>query len=264
VAWLPFTEEQLQRAFLVLILAGAAALAWFVAGLAGLPAVLQGEFARLAGNAGFEVRHVQVTGIERMNELRVYERAYRQRERPMPLVDLDALREELLAMPYVRDARVSRRLPDRLVVDIVERQPHAVLAKAGKLFLIDETGQELSLAGPKQAREWLLVSGPGAQREVAALNSLLDTAPALKTRVVGAEWVGNRRWNVTFDTGQILALPQGETRADNAFIAFARLDGMYRLIGGRPVSIDMRDPTRLYLRCDDGPCSDRPGLAVSS
>src|SRR5690606_36058523 len=33
---LPFTEEQLHKAFLILILASAAALAWFVASLAGL------------------------------------------------------------------------------------------------------------------------------------------------------------------------------------------------------------------------------------
>ena len=261
VTVLPFTEAQLQKGFLILILAGAAALAWFVAGLAGLPAMAYAETARLAGNAGFEVRHVQVSGVERMNELRVYERAYVQREQPMPLVDLDGLRADLLELPYVKDARVSRQLPDRLMIDIVEREPHAVLAKAGRLYLIDATGHELSPAAPALADEELLVTGPGAQRQVAALTTLMDAAPALKPRIAKAEWVGNRRWNVTFETGQILALPQGEPEAANALIQFAKLDGMYRLIGGKPKTIDMRDPSRLYLRCEDGPCQMRPELA---
>ena len=56
----------------------------------------------------------------------------------------------------------------------------------------------------------LQISGPGAQAQVEALTALLDAAPALRPQVREAEWVGNRRWNLTFKTGQVLALPQGE------------------------------------------------------
>ena len=64
---LPFTEEQLHRIFLVLIIAAAVALAWFIATLAGVPALAQAQLAQMASNAGFEVRHVRVSGVERMN-----------------------------------------------------------------------------------------------------------------------------------------------------------------------------------------------------
>ncbi len=131
--WLPFTEEQLHRVFLGLIFAMAAAVAWIVASLAGLPALLQAETAQLAANAGFEVRRVEVRGVEHMNELKVYERVLGERDRAMPLVDLDAVRGDLLGLSWVKDARVSRQLPDTLVVDIVEREPHAVLRKPNRL-----------------------------------------------------------------------------------------------------------------------------------
>ena len=71
---LPFTEEQLHKAFLVLILAGAAALAWLVASLAGVTALAGQQLAFAAADAGYEVRRVEVRGVERMNELKVYER----------------------------------------------------------------------------------------------------------------------------------------------------------------------------------------------
>ena len=59
----------------------------------------------------------------------------------------------------------------------------------------------------------LLISGPGAQAAGrGARRTLLDAAPALRPQVVAAEWVGNRRWNLTFKTGQVLALPQGDER----------------------------------------------------
>ncbi|OJW73878.1 MAG: cell division protein FtsQ [Sphingomonadales bacterium 63-6] len=255
--WLPFTEEQLQKIFLALILAGAMALALFIAVLAGLPALINQQIATLAADAGFEVRRVEVRGVQRMNELKVYERVLGERDQAMPLVDLDAVRVRLLALSWVKDARVSRRLPDSLVIDIVERTPHAVLKKADKLVLIDETGHELEPVSPAAARGALVIEGPGAGRQVAALGDLLDAAPALEPQVASAEWVGNRRWNLTFKTGQVLALPQGDKESAGALVAFARLDGVNRLLGGKVATFDMRAPERIYMRIPG--LSQQPG-----
>jgi cell division protein FtsQ len=248
LALLPFTEEQLHKVFLAMILGAAVALAWFVASLAGVPALAQAQVAALASDAGFEVRRVQVTGVQRMNELKVYERVLAERDRPMPLVDLDAIRADLLALSWVADARVSRQLPETLVVDVVERTPRAVLKKPGRLVLIDGQGHELEPVSPANAKGMLKVSGPGAARQIADLDTLLDAAPALKPQVAEAEWVGNRRWNLTFQTGQVLALPHGDDASAGALVSFARLDGVNRLIGGKVAAFDMRAPDRIYMR----------------
>jgi cell division protein FtsQ len=171
----------------------------------------------------------------------------------MPLLDLEALRSQLLALPWVADARVSRQLPDTLRIDIVERKEHAVLAKPDHLVLIDAEGHELEPISPAKAKGKLLISGPGAQRKVADLDALLEAAPALKPQVAAAEWVGNRRWNLTFKTGQLLALPE-EDRAAAALVRFAKLDGANRLLGGRVAAIDMRVEGQAAFRCKDGPC----------
>ena len=245
---LPFTEEQLHRIFLAIILGGAAALAWFVASLAGVPAMAQQQIAGLASDAGFVVRRVTVTGVERMNDAKVYNSVLSRQDQPMPLVDLQDVRAGLLRLSWVKDARVARQLPDTLLIDIVERKPHAVLAKPDRLVLIDETGAELEPISRANAKGMLVVSGPGAKMQVEQLGKLLDAAPALKPKVTGAEWVGNRRWDLTFDTKQVLALPEGSTEAPAALIAFAKLDGGSRMLGGKVATFDMRAPGRIYMR----------------
>ena len=246
--WLPFDEEALQRIFLALILGAAAALAWMVASLAGVPAMADRQIAVLASDAGFEVRRIEVRGVDRMNELTVYERVLGEEDRAMPQVDLAQVREDLLELSWVRDARVSRQLPDTLVVDIVERRPHAVLAKADRFVLIDADGHELEPIREADTKGMLVVSGPGAARQMPDLAQLLDSAPALRPQVRAAEWVGNRRWDVTFRTGQVLALPQGREESAEALTKFARIDGRNRLIGGKVASFDMRAEGRLYMR----------------
>jgi cell division protein FtsQ len=246
--YLPFTEEQLQKGFLAGILVAGLGVAWFVASLAGLPAMAQQRLAQAAGQAGFEVQRVEVRGVARLNELKVYERVLGERDRAMPLVDIHALRDQLLELSWVKDARVSRQLPDTIVIDIVERTPHAVLQKPDRLVLIDDTGHELEPVSAANAKGMLEISGPGAQKQVEALSALLDAAPALEPQVEAAEWVGNRRWNLTFKTGQVLALPQGEDESAGALISFARLDGVNRLLGGKVTAFDMRAPERIYMR----------------
>ena len=72
MAWLPFSEEQLHRILLATILGGAAVLAWVVAGFAGLPAMAGQQLAMIAGDAGYEVRRVDVrTQLRSSRNLRV-------------------------------------------------------------------------------------------------------------------------------------------------------------------------------------------------
>ncbi len=245
---LPISQRQLQGTFLVLILAGAAFGGWMVARAAGVPALMQQQLAASAGAAGFQMRNIDLTGVERMNRLKVYEQVMEYRGTPMPLLDLAAIRADLKRMPWIAEARVSRQLPDKLVIDIQERTPHAVLVKPDRLVLIDRHGVELDPIAEKDAEGMLRISGAGAKKQIDSLDRILAAAPALQPQIASAHRIGERRWNIVFKTGQILALPQGEDEAAEAFIDFAKLDGLYRLLGGKATVIDLRVPDRYVLR----------------
>ncbi len=246
--WLPFSEETLHKIVMALILAVAAVLVWTVATMAGIPALATEQAALIASDAGFKVSHLEVRGVNRMNEQRIYERILGQSDRAMTSLDLASLRDELNQLPWVKDARVSRKLPDTLVIDIVERNPHAVLRKPDRLVLVDDTGVELETVSAAKAKGMLVISGLGVGQRVQDLTRLLDAAPALKPQVSEAEWVGNRRWNLTFKTGQVLALPEGDEKSAGALLSFARMDGVNRLLGGKVAAFDMRAPDRIYMR----------------
>ena len=247
----PFNERQLHRIFLAMILGGAVVLAWMAASFAGVPTMAQEQLAHLAHQAGFELHNVNVRGTKHLNELKVYQIALADRDRAMPFVDLDMVRGRLMALSWVEDARVSRQLPDTLVIDIVERKPVAVLAKPDRFVLIDATGRELENVSEERTRGKLVLSGPGAGQQVAALSGLLDAAPALRPQLKSAEWIGNRRWNLTFKTGQLLALPEGKDESAKSLVTFAQLDGRNRLLGGKAVAFDMRAGDRIYIRMPD-------------
>jgi len=257
VAKLPVSHDTLRHmvSWLFLGVGGAVAIAgaaWF-----GVPGMIGDAVAEGAGRAGLRVEQVDITGLKRMDRETVYAIALENQatDRPLLAVDLQAVRKRLLPYGWIADAYVSRRFPDRLLIHIVEREPAAIWQNEGQLTLIDATGTLLDPVDPAHMPAGLpLVIGPGAARQEDGYQKLLAAAPALRPRVKAATWVGNRRWNLTFDSGETLLLPQDG--AAQALVKFAEMEGARALLGKGWLRFDMRDPAKLVAR-KPGPESNR-------
>ena len=64
--------------------------------------------------------------------------------------DLEGLRANLAASPWVGGAVVRRKLPDTLTVDVTERFPIA-FAETDQLYVMDASGELIDLLGPRTA-----------------------------------------------------------------------------------------------------------------
>ncbi|HYD11738.1 MAG TPA: cell division protein FtsQ/DivIB [Allosphingosinicella sp.] len=208
------------------------------------------------GKLGFTLRHVETRGNHRVSTQAIYDIAFSQQSAAMPLVDLDGTRERLMRLPWIREARVSRRLPDTLVVEVIERVPVAVWQQNGRFSLVDAEGVVLEPVGTAMPQMVRLI-GPDANRHYASLSALLDAAPRLRPMVTDAAWIGGRRWDLHFQGGETLSLPEGEAEARRAIERFAQLDQRDSLLGRGFARIDMRDPRRAYIRI-----SREPGARV--
>ena len=192
------------------------------------------------GGLGFRVNNVDVVGIDAMDPDPVYRIALAEREAALPLVDVEGVRAQLMDFGYVRDARVSRRYPDTLVIDIVERIPNALWQSGERLMLVDEEGVVLGRVPVAEMPDLPLLLGSGANRNYPELRRILDREPALASQLASARWVGNRRWDLNVATGEILALPEGEKAASDALSAFMRNDRANPLLGIGVKRYDLR------------------------
>ena len=200
------------------------------------------------GDAGFRVRSVDVQGIKRMDPRPVYEIALDQKSTAMPLVDVADIRKRLMEFGWVKDARVSRRFPDTLVIDIVEREPAALWQDEDRLTLIDREGVVLDRVPVSQMPDLPLLIGRGANSHAVSLEKLLDKAPALKAQLVSATWVGDRRWDLSFQSGETVSLPEGDTAATAALSGFAKMDKSAGLLGRGILRFDLRIPGKMTVR----------------
>ena len=218
-----------------------------------IPARVGDEAGEAVGRAGFRVKSVDVQGLRQMDPSPVYAIALDQQTTAMPLVDVSAIRERLLKFGWVKDARVSRRLPDTLVIDIVEREPAALWQDKQQLSLIDSEGVVLDRVPVDKMPDLPLLIGPGANSQAQALNALLADVPTLKPQLASATWVGRRRWDLNFQSGETVALPEGERPASAALTRFAKMDRSSGLLGRGILRFDLRIPGKMIARLPRAP-----------
>lgn len=248
IAGLPMSAETLHKLVTWGIVGAVGAVVLTIGILAGVPQMIGMGFAQAVGDAGLKVDEIQIDGLKRMDRATVYEQVLDQDSRAMPLVDLSDVRARLLKFPWVKDARVSRRLPSTLHIAIEERTPAAVWQNHGQLMLIDPSGVPLEPVSPEAMPDLPLLIGEGANLQEAARKHLLETQPALKPLVKATSWVGNRRWDIFFTSGEKLQLPEGDDDAIAALKKFVAIDAMQRLLGRGYLGFDMRDPNKLVVR----------------
>lgn len=223
-----------------------------------IPGKAERAAAAAVGHAGFTVSGYQIVGLAHMSrapidtvvteELRRAADEAGTDKAPQALVDTGAIRRRLLQFGWVKDARILRRLPDTLVIDIVERKPAALWQNQGQLALIDSEGIVLDRVPVDKMPDLPLLIGPGANAQEQELAGLLADVPTLKPQLASATWVGGRRWDLNFQSGETVALPEGDEAARSALVKFARLDKQTALLGRGIVRFDLRVPGKMIVR----------------
>jgi cell division protein FtsQ len=252
----PIARKRLRRGLLaMLILGGGVGLpAWLVHSgtVAHLADGLHQQATVLSARAGFRVEDIFVEGRNRTPRDEIIAALQIQRGDPMFGIDLVATRQRLEELSWVKTATIERRLPNVVHLLITERNPVVLWQNQGRYYLVDRDGQVVGDEIGEYADLPLMV-GEGAPDHAADLVDLLKTEPDLKARVKAAQWVGDRRWNITLDRtvgGIDVRLPEDDPLS--AWHDLAKMDKEQSLLERKVALIDMRLPDRLVLRAVGG------------
>lgn len=98
----------------------------------------------------FRIASIEVKGNHFLSEGEVREMLGPAMGGSLISADLESLRANLAASPWVGGAVVRRKLPDTLTVDVTERFPIA-FAETDQLYVMDASGELIDLLGPRTA-----------------------------------------------------------------------------------------------------------------
>jgi cell division protein FtsQ len=110
----------------------------------------------------FAVREVQVDGENRLSEQRVAKLGGIEIGQNIFALDTVEAERQLLQDPWVRQVRITRELPNRLRIELTERQAGALTGIGGQLYLVTPTGEPFKQLGEGDPSDLPLVTGVSA------------------------------------------------------------------------------------------------------
>jgi len=182
---------------------------------------------------GFVIKQVDVMGEGRLSEedvrraLGVYAGDY------LFGIDMDGAQQRVESLSWVDRAVVRRLWPDRIVVQIIERQPYALWQHEGTVKVVDAKGTAITDANTAQFTQL-------------TMRLMMDEFPQIARRVDSFVNVSDRRWDMVLDDGALrVKLPEKNMR--NALRHLQNLQAQTQILDRTIETIDMRLPDRLTL-----------------
>ena len=217
-----------------------------------LPAVttaIQDGADTAARAAGFGLSTIAISGRKYLTEAEIRQAAGIGPGTSVLFFDATAAREGLLAIPWIADAQVRKLYPDRIDIDVVEREAFALWQLKGKIQVIAQDGTVIAPGEAAPRPNLPLVVGIGADKRAKDIVALFDKFPDIAAKTYAAVLVAERRWNLRLKNGMDIRLPEADPAA--ALSELAVLDRDKKLLSRDILAIDLRLPDRVTVRMSD-------------
>ena len=209
---------------------------------------------RFRSALGLRLEHIYVAGRHRTSRRALSAKLGLDRGASLTGIDIADLRKRLRTLPWISDVSIERRWPNVLFIRVREHHAIARYRRAGGDQLISSSGTVIAVPAQAEHRNLLLVSGSGAAEKAQLLLDILRSRPALANRVVSAKRQGKRRWDLRFDNGAYLMLP--DRRPDAAWKRFSGLNRTHKLLAKGAVGFDMRFRFEFVIKTPGSGASD--------
>jgi len=199
--------------------------------------------------AGFAIENVKITGQSETSEVDVLERLAIGQFPSLLTLDIEAARERIEALPWVKQATLKKLFPDTVEIAIVEREPYALWQHGGDVSLIDDAGRVIADRFGERYAALPRVAGRGAAEKATTYASLIAEFPAIARRARAGVLVSERRWTVVLDNGIQLMLPADDP--EGALATIMTLDRDHSVLSREIAALDLRLPGRMIVRLTD-------------
>lgn len=227
-------------------------------GIVLVTALLILGYSHMMSSAYFGLQETQVRGLKELTEKDVLTLADLKLSQNLLAVNADVIRDRIRKSPWIKEVFVGRELPKRLVIEVRERTPVALLKRSDGFYLMDADGLAFKKLGAGDESD--LPALTGCYREGRPNEPLITKALELFQYLSAAdgpfsiksiaEVNGDEIFGFSIFTDSGLCLRLGFDHYENKIRRLKPVlaDLEKRSINLRHVMIDLTDPTKITVQ----------------
>lgn len=204
----------------------------------------------VTADSGLKIENILVEGRRHTDPDTIKAIANVEKGDPLLSFDPQKARAMIEKISWVRSARVERRYPDTIYIQLEERVPMALWQRQKRLSLIDTEGVVLTDHRLDRFKDYIILVGDAVPEKSSEFISLLSAEPMLWDKIEAAKLVSGRRWDLVLKNGVVVKLPEGEIAL--AFKRLVVLQEEEKLMDKNLTVIDIRDTERITVRTKPG------------
>ncbi len=200
---------------------------------------------RLVAEAGFGISEIHLSGNSRVPPETILAALGMQPGGSIFAADLPAARARILMLDWIASADVTRRYPDAITVNVVEKRPFALWQSPDGIAVVERSGKVITTRDVETFSRLPKLVGAGAPGAAADMVEAVMAHRAVDSRIAAYEYVSSRRWNLILNNGVVVQLPENGWRKE--------LDALEHLIVDDGIlerdvtEIDLRSPTQYFF-----------------
>jgi cell division protein FtsQ len=208
-----------------------------------------------ARSLGFPIRVVDVTGVKELAKDEILAASGMGPTGSLLFLNVNQVRTNVKALPLVAEATVRKLYPDRVNIQIVEREPFALWQQDGTVHVVSNDGTIIDSLRDQRYLKLPHVVGANAHKHVKDYVALLDQVPEFRSEIRAGVLVSERRWNLKLNNGVEVKLP--EVAAADALRQLIKLHKSDRVLSKDIISVDLRVEGRAAFRLTEESASAR-------
>lgn len=164
---------------------------------------------------------------------------------------LSQLEKNILLDPWIKLVNIKKKIPDNLIIDIIEYSPFAVWYDFNekKYHLIDQFGDKINVSEDvlNQFKHLLIIAGDGFKDDINNFFNLLSVHSEIATNIIKIERIGERRWNLILKDNILVKMPEEN---ENIFETWDLLESVIKIHGlsVNLIEIDLRIKDKIFLK----------------
>lgn len=167
----------------------------------------QSQFDKTMFQLGLSIRHIEIIGVPDALAQTIKSNMMIDEGEPLLRASPHKLKARIERLPEVAGATIVRLWPDQLVIIAAPRRSIARYFEGQNYWLVDEDGEAFLQVPADYQADHMKIEGLGAPEAAPLLYQTLKAYPEIKTQLLSARRISERRWRLSLVSDIIIDLP---------------------------------------------------------
>ena len=188
---------------------------------------------------------VEISGLNNISESEINQHFEKYYNKSIFLVSLKEISQNIEKNNWIESAKLKSNFKNKISIYIKELKPMAIFFNGKSYLLITKSGEVIDFAQDKEIQKYIILEGQNASTQAL---KLIEAIPnKLKSTIIKAQYINNRRWNIYTKENLRIRLPEIEyKKAMNTFIDI--YDDLYSSDITNIEFIDLRIPEKMIIK----------------